>query len=117
MKSNEGSTTRVPPVPCPVPPIYGPHTGGDGRRVVKEVGGIMVHVPSYIDNLHCGLNDRKWVESETDNREKMHDLVTHVQKTVTDVAREHALPLTADKEELKVIRGGNGWKTRRNGVV
>lgn len=36
---------------------------------------------------------------------------------VTEVAGEHGLPLATDKEESMVLRGGEGRKARRNGLV
>ena len=38
-------------------------------------------------------------------------------RVVTEVAREHGWPLATDKEESMVLRGGDGRKNRRNGLV
>ena len=48
----------------------------------------------------------------------MQDLVTRVQRVVTEVVAEQTLPLAADKEESMVLRGGSGRKKRRkNGLT
>ena len=88
------------------------------RRVKEEVGRIDVQFPSYVDDLHCGLYDKRAVGGEEAKRERMHDLVARVQRVVTEVAAERRLPLAADKEESMVLRGGCGRKKRRkNGLA
>ena len=88
------------------------------RRVREEVGRIDVQFPSYVDDLHCGLYDKRAVGEEEAKRERMQDLVTRVQRVVTEVATERRLPLAADKEESMVLRGGCGRKNRRkNGLA
>ena len=77
-----------------------------------------VQFPSYVDDLHCGLYDRRVVGEEEGKRERMQDLVTRVQRVVTKVAAEQRLPLAADKAEAMVLRGGCGRKKRRkNGLT
>ena len=44
------------------------------RRVKEEVGRIHVQFPSYVDDLHCGLYDKRAVGKEEANRGRMQDL-------------------------------------------
>ena len=88
------------------------------RRVREEVGRVDVQFPSYVDDLHCGLYDRRVAREEEAKRERMQDLVARVQRVVAEVAAEQRLPLAADKEESIVLRGGCGRKKRRkNGLA
>ena len=88
------------------------------RRVREKVGRVDVQFPSYVDDLHCGLYDRRVAGEEEAKRERMQDLVARVQRVVAEVAAEQRLPLAADKEELMVLRGGCGRKKRRkNGLA
>ena len=88
------------------------------RRVKEEVERVDVQFPSYVDNDHCGLYDKRVAGEEVDKRERMQDLVTRVKRVVTEVATEQRLPLAADKEESMVLRGGCGRKKRRkNGLT
>ena len=88
------------------------------RRVREEVGRVEVQFPSYVDDLHCGLYDRRGAGEEEVKRERMQDLVARVQRVVAEVAAEQRLPLAADKEESMVLRGGCGRKKRRkNGLA
>ena len=81
--------------------------------VREEVGRLDVQLPSYVDDLHCGLYDRGVAGEEEATRERMQDLVARVQRVVPEVAAEQRLPLAADKEESMVLRGGCGRKKRR----
>ena len=88
------------------------------RRVKEEVGRVDVQFPSYVDDLHCRLYDRRVAREEEGKRERMQDLVTRVQRVVTEVAAEQRLPLAADKAELMVLRGGCGRKKiTKNGLA
>ena len=88
------------------------------RRVKEEVGRVDVQFPSYVDDLHCELYDKRAAGEEEAKRERMQDLVAKVQRVGTEVAAERRLPLGAHKEELMVLRGGCGRKKRRrNGLV
>ena len=88
------------------------------RRVKEEVGRVDVQSPSYVDDLHCGLYDRRVAGEEEGKRERMQDLVTRVQRVVTEVAAEQRLPLAADKAESMVLRGGCGRKKiTKNGLA
>ena len=88
------------------------------RRVKEEVGRVDVQFPSYVDDLHCGLYDRRIAGEEEARRERMQELVARVQWVVTEVAAEQRLPLAADKDESMVLRGGCGRKKRRkNGLA
>ena len=82
-------------------------------RVKEEVGRVDVQFPSYVDDLHCGLYDRRVTGEEETGRERIQDLVARVQWVVTEVAAEQRLPLAAHKEESMVLRGGCGRKKRR----
>ena len=85
------------------------------RRVREEVGRVDVQFPSYVDDLHCGLYDRRVAGEEEAKRERMQGLVARVQRVVAEVAAEQRLPLAADKEESMVLRGGCGRKKRKIG--
>lgn len=61
------------------------------RRIQEEVDGMVVCSPSYVDDPHCWLYDRRSAGAEIDEREKMQSLVVQVHKTVTNVHREHVL--------------------------
>ena len=88
------------------------------RRVKEEVGRVEVQFPSYVDDLHCGLYDRRGAGEEQVKHERMQDLIARVQRVVAEVAAEQRLPLAADKEESMVLRGGGGRKKRRrNGLA
>ena len=88
------------------------------RRVKEEVGRVDVQFPSYVDNLHCGLYDKRVAGEKEDKRERMQDLVTRVQRVVTEVAAEQRLPLAAAKEESMVHMWGCGRKKRKkNGLT
>ena len=88
------------------------------RRVKEEVGRVEVPFPSYVDDLHCGLYDRRGTGEEQVKYERMQDLIARVQRVVAEVAAEQRLPLAADKEESMVLRGGGGRKKRRrNGLA
>ena len=88
------------------------------RRVKEEVGRVEVQFPSYVDDLHCSLYDRRVAREEEAGRERMQNLVARVQRVVTEVAVEQRLPLAAYKEESMVLRGGCGRKKRRkNGLA
>ena len=87
-------------------------------RVKEEVGRVDVHFPSYVDDLHCGLYDKRAAGEEETKRERMQDLIARIQRVVTEVAAERRLPLAADKEESMVLRGDCGRKKRRkNGLA
>lgn len=66
-------------------------------RIQEEVNGMGVCIPSYMNDLHSGLYERRLAGSEIDRRERMQDLVVPVCKTVGEVARENALPVATDK--------------------
>ena len=88
------------------------------HRVREEVVRVDVQFPSYGDDLHCGLYDKRATGEEEAKRERMQDLVARVQRVVTEVAAEWRLPLAADNEESMVLRGGCGRKKRRkNGLA
>ena len=88
------------------------------RRVKEEVGRVEVQLPSYVDDLHCGLYDRRGAGEQEDKHERMQDLIARVQGVVAEVAAEQRLPLAANKEESMVLRGGCGRKKRRrNGLT
>ena len=88
------------------------------RRVREEVGRVDVQFASYVDDLHCGLYDRRVAGDEEAKGERMQDLVARVQRVVTELAAEQRLPLAADKEESMVLRGGCRRKIRRkNGLA
>ena len=53
------------------------------RRVKEEVGRVDVQFPSYVDDLHCGLYDRRVAGEEEAERERMQDLVARVQRVLT----------------------------------
>ena len=83
----------------------------------EEVGRVTLHFPSYVDDLHCGLYDRRSAGSAEEKHERMHDLVGRVGRVVAEGAAEHRLPLAADKEESIVLKGGCERKKRSGGVV
>ena len=87
------------------------------RRVKEEVGRVDVQFPPYVDDLHCGLYDKRGVGEEEVRHERMQDLLTRVQRMVAEVAVERELPLAADNEESMVLRGGCGRKKRRKGIA
>ena len=88
------------------------------RRVKEEVGRVDLQFPSYVDDLHCGLYDRRGAGEEEVQHERMQELVPRVQRVVAEVATAQRLPLAAEKEESMVLRGGCGRKkTRRNGLT
>ena len=76
------------------------------RRVKEEVGRVEVQFPSYVDDLHCRLYDRRGAGEEQVRRERMQDLIARVQRVVAEVAADQKQPLAADKEESMVLRGG-----------
>ena len=63
----------------------------------EEVGRVDVQFPSYVDDLHCGLYDRRVTGAEEAKCERMQELVARVQWVVAEVATEQRLPLAADK--------------------
>ena len=83
------------------------------RRVKEQVGRVEVQFPSYVDDLHCGLYDRRGAGEEEVKYEGMQDLIARVQRVVAEVVAEQRLPLAADKEKSMVHRGGGGRKKRR----
>ena len=88
------------------------------RRVKEEVGRVEVQFPSYVDDLHCRLYDRRGAGEEQVKYERMQDMIARVQRVVAEVAAEQSLPLAADKQESMVLRGGGGRKKRRrNGLA
>ena len=87
-------------------------------RVKEDLGRVEVQLPSYVDDLHCGLYDIRGAEEEEVKRERMQDLVTRVLRVVAEVVVEQELPLAADKEESMVWKGGCGRKkNRKNGIA
>ena len=91
----------------------GPILGEMECRIQEEVRRVTVRFPSYMDDLHCGLYDRRGAGGEEEKCERMQDLVTRVQRGVTKVAGEYELPLAADKEESMVLGGDCRRKKRR----
>ena len=88
------------------------------RRVKEEVGRVGVQFLSYVNDLHCGLYDKRVAGEEEVKHWRMQDLVTKVQRVVTEVAAEQGLPLAANMEESIVLRRGCGRKKRRkNGLT
>lgn len=87
------------------------------RSMQEEVERVAICFPSDVDDLHCGLYDRRVVGDEREKREVMQDLVTHVQRVVAKVAAKYELPLAADEEESIVLRSDSGRKKRRGRVV
>ena len=86
------------------------------RRIWKEVPGVGVEFPSYIDDLHCRLYDRRVScrgMEEVERRELMVDLVDRVSVVLKEVAAERSLPLAEDKEERIILRGGGDRRGRR----
>ena len=89
------------------------------RRLVKEVTGVVVEFPSYVDDLHCGLCDSRRVIKglgDMERREQMEELLERVSVTLKDVAREWGLPLAEDKEERLALRSKAG-RRGRSGVA
>ena len=68
------------------------------RRVKEEVGSLTVCFPLYVDDLYCGLYNRRHAGGKVDRHERMQDMVVRVQRTVSEVAREYEGQLAADKE-------------------
>ena len=87
------------------------------RRVKVEVGRVKVYFPSYVDDLHCGLYDSRRPGDRIDQRERIQDLVVRAPRVVNEVAGEHGLPLATDKQKSIVLRGREGRKKSRNGLV
>ena len=115
-----GAATKGVPQGSPLSPVLflvfmAPILEEMKRRVKEEVGRVDVRFPSYMDDLHCGLYDKRVAGEEEVKRERMQDLVARVQRVVTEVAAERGLPLAADKEESMVLKGGWGRKKRRKG--
>ena len=50
------------------------------RQVKEEVGRVDVQFPSYVDDLHFGLDDKRVAGEEEDKRERRQDLVTRCHK-------------------------------------
>ena len=86
------------------------------RRVVKEVPGVGVGFPSYVNDLHCGLyvgRSRLGNLNAIERREQMGDLLDRVSRTLKEVAGERGLPLDEDKEERLILRNRAGRRARR----
>ena len=88
-----GAATKGVPQGSPLSPILflvfmAPILEEMERRVKEEVGRVDVQFPSYVDDLHCGLYDRRVTAEEEARRERMQDLVARVQRVVTEVAAE-----------------------------
>ena len=86
------------------------------RRIPKEVPGIGVDFPSYVDNLHCGLYEGRVScrgLEEVERRERMGDVVDRVSAVLKEVAAECGLTLAEDKEERLVLRGRGGQRGKR----
>ena len=79
----------------------------------EAVGRVEVQFPSYVDDLYCGLYDRRGAGEEEVERERMQDLIARVLRVVAEVAAEERLPLAADKKESMILRGGCGRKKWR----
>ena len=87
----------------------------------EEVPRVGVEFPSYVDDLHCGLYDKRascWRLEEVERREGMGDLIDRVSVVLKEVAAERGLPLAEDKEERLILRGrvvggGRGGFARR----
>ena len=118
-----GAATKGVPQGSPLSPVLflvfmAPILEEMEREVKEEVGSVNVHFPSYVDDLHCGLYDKRAAGEEETERERMQDLRARMQRVVTEVAPERRLPLAADKEESMVLQGGCGRKKRRkNGLA
>ena len=59
------------------------------RQIRKEVPGIGVKFPSYVDDLHCGLYDDRGPcrhMDEVERREEMEDLIGRVSVLLKEVA-------------------------------
>ena len=89
------------------------------RRIWEEVPRVGVEFPSYVDDLHCGLYDERAScrrLEEVERREGMGDLVDRLSVVLKEVAAKHSLPLTEDKEERLILRGG-WWSQEKKGSV
>lgn len=58
------------------------------RRVQEEVGRVEVQFPSFVDDLHCWLYDKRGSGEEEARRERMQHQVARLQKVVAEVATE-----------------------------
>ena len=83
------------------------------RRIQEEVPGVG---PSYLDNLHWGLNNehascRRLEEVEL--RELMENLIEWVSVVRKEVAVERGHPLAENKEERLILHVRGGRRGRR----
>ena len=70
-----------------------------------------------MDDLHCGIYDRRSAQGDIEKRKTMQDLVVRAQKVVVEVAAKFQLPLAAGKEESIALKGGCGREERRGEIV
>ena len=118
-----GAATKGVPQGSPLSPVLflvfmAPILEEMERLMRVEVRRVEVQFPSYVDDLHCGLYNRRGAGEEEVKRERMQDLIARVQGVVAEVAAEQGLPLAGDQEESMVLRGGCGRKKRRkNGLA
>lgn len=70
-----------------------------------------------MDDLHCGIYDRRGAEGDIEKRKTMQDQVVRAQKVVVEVPAKFQLPLAAGKEESIALKGGCGREERRGEIV
>ena len=80
------------------------------RRVKEEVGRLEVHLPSYVEDLHCGLYDRRGAREEVIKRERMQDLIGRVQRVVVEAAAEQRLPWLPTRRSRWFLWGAVGGR-------
>src|SRR4029077_3195003 len=78
------------------------------ERRVREVTGVDIKLPSYVDDIHLGIYDWSGRGREEEGLEgHEEDLLARASTVVKEVAEEFGLPLEDSKEEKLILKRRN----------